>query len=64
MEKLKKTFTMKNNNLDNEVNMVIYKNNILKTKIKKIKKVMVSLSKVIEDTVNEQNQLPSTSAQE
>ena len=53
IEKSKINYMVKNNGLENEVNQVIFKNNILKSKIKKIKKFMVALSSLIEDSVVE-----------
>ena len=49
LETTKVNYMVKFGSLENEVNQSISKNNVLKNKIKKIKKFMVSLCKLIEE---------------
>ena len=49
LEATKVNYMVKFGSLENEVNQSISKNNVLKNKIKKIKKFMVSLCKLIEE---------------
>ena len=41
---------IKSGNLENEINQNITKNNVLKAKIKKIKKFMLALCRIIEES--------------
>ena len=55
LETTKVNYMVKFGSLENEVNQSISKNNVLKNKIKKIKKFMVSLCKLIEEQQQELN---------
>lgn len=50
METSKVNYMIKFGNLENEINQNISKNNILKGKIKKIKKFMLALCKIMEES--------------
>ncbi len=50
LETNKVNYMVKFGNLENEINTSISKNTVLKSKIKKIKKFMLALCKIIEET--------------